>query len=214
MSHAPAVLPRLYAIVDVDIASRAGWAPRDLTEAYLSGGARLLQLRAKHLGGAAFLDLARELMAMASAAGAQLIVNDRADIAVLAQASGVHVGQDDISPEDVRLVAGATPLVGWSTHTRSQIDAAIAAPVSYFAIGPVFGTGTKATGYDAVGLEMVAHAAACGRSAGLPVAAIGGITLTTAPSVIAAGAATVAVITDLVTDNPESRVRSYVTALE
>ena len=213
MSRASAELPRLYAIVDVEVAGRAGWTPRDLTDAYLSGGARLLQLRAKTLPGAALLELANELAALARTAGAQLIVNDRADIAVLAGAAGVHVGQDDLTPRDVRSIAGDECVVGLSTHTDQQVEEAIASPISYFAIGPVFATGTKATGYDGVGLATVARAAARGRGAGLPVAAIGGITLATAPAVIAAGAATVAVITDLLTEDPEARVRDYLGAL-
>jgi thiamine-phosphate pyrophosphorylase len=213
VTHASAGLPRLYVIVDVEVAGRAGWTPRDLTDAYLSGGARLLQLRAKTLPSGAFLDLARELASLARTAGARLIVNDRADVAVLAAAAGVHVGQDDLPPHDVRTIAGESSLVGLSTHTREQIEEAVTSPISYFAIGPVYATGTKATGYDSVGLEAVAHAAARGRSAGLPVAAIGGITLATAPAVIAAGAATVAVITDLLTEDPEARVRDYLAAL-
>ena len=115
------------------------------------------------------LDLARELGALARTAGARLIVNDRADIAVLAGAAGVHVGQDDLTPRDVRTIAGDECVVGLSTHTDEQIEEAIASPISYFAIGPVFATGTKATGYDGVGLETVTRAAARGRDAGLPV---------------------------------------------
>jgi thiamine-phosphate pyrophosphorylase len=179
----------------------------------LSGGARLLQLRAKSLHGAEFLALAEALVEDAGHAGGRVIINDRVDFAVLSHADGVHVGQEDLTPADVRRIAGPACLVGLSTHTREQIEAALTVPISYFAIGPVFATGTKATGYDRVGYDAVAHAAARGASAHLPVVAIGGITLETAPSVIEAGAASVAVITDLLTADPETRVRDYLAAL-
>ena len=205
--------PRLYAIVDVAIAVARGWAARDLARAYLSGGARLLQVRAKELSGAAFLDLAQAIVDDARLVGASVVINDRADIARLAAAQGVHVGQDDLTPVDVRRITGNAMLVGLSTHTATQIEAALTEPISYLAIGPVFPTTTKATGYDRVGYEAVRHAADRAATAGLPVVAIGGITLDTAPRVIEAGAQSVAIITDLVTADPEARVREYVAAL-
>ena len=206
-------LPRLYAIVDVDVCAAAGWAPRALTRAYLAGGTRLLQLRAKRLGGAAFLELAEAMVEESDRVGARVIVNDRVDIAVLANAAGVHVGQEDLTPEDVRRVARADDLIGLSTHPHEQVEEAVTAPISYFAIGPVFATGTKATRYDAVGCDAVRHAARRGATVALPVVAIGGITIDTAPRVIDAGAAAVAVITDLMTGDPERRVREYLAAL-
>jgi thiamine-phosphate pyrophosphorylase len=102
--------------------------------------------------------------------------------------------------------------VGFSTHTQQQIDDALAMPVSYVAIGPVFWTGTKDTGYERVGLPLVRAGAACAAGR-VPVVAIGGITIDTAPSVLAAGAASVAVITDLLAGNPEARVRQYLAAI-
>jgi thiamine-phosphate pyrophosphorylase len=129
-------------------------------------------------------------------------------------ASGVHVGQDDVSPRDVRKVVGETATVGLSTHTREQVDRALGEPITYLAIGPVFGTSTKATGYEAIGLDRVAEAARLGRARGLPLVAIGGITLERAPEVLAAGAASVAVISDLLAGgNPEARVREYIDRL-
>jgi thiamine-phosphate pyrophosphorylase len=205
--------PKLYPIVDVEVATRAGWAPLDLARAFLWGGARLLQLRAKSLDSGPFLDLATRLVEEAGRAGATVIVNDRADIARLSQAGGVHVGQDDLTPADVRRIAGEEIIVGLSTHTEAQIEAALEQPISYLAIGPVFPTTTKATGFERVGYPAVRHAADRARTAHVPVVAIGGITLATAPRVIEAGAAAVAVITDLVTADPEARVREYLTAL-
>lgn len=212
-SVAPGTLPRLYPILDVEVCRRAGWDPVELARAYLSGGALWIQLRAKSLDGGAFLHLADALVALMAPAGARLIVNDRADIARLAAAAGVHVGQDDLRPADVRRVAGDDIVVGLSTHTVEQIDAALELPIDYLAIGPIFRTGTKVTGYDAVGVAAVRAARARAGLANRPVVAIGGITLETARGVIDAGAASVAVITDLVCGDPEGRVRQYLSAL-
>jgi thiamine-phosphate pyrophosphorylase len=172
-----------------------------------------LQLRGKSLGGAEFLELARAIVDDARHANATVIINDRPDIAALSAAAGVHVGQDDLTPADVRRVVGSDAIVGLSTHTVDQIEEALAEPITYFAIGPVFATGTKATGYDSVGYDAVRHAAARGATKGRQVVAIGGITLATAPQVIGAGAASVAVITDLLNGDPEQRVREYVRRL-
>jgi thiamine-phosphate pyrophosphorylase len=206
--------PVLYAIVDVEVCARAGRRAGDVARAYLSGGARLLQLRAKDLASGAFLELAAGVVSDARAVHAQVIINDRADIAVLASADGVHVGQDDLLPEDVRTVAGPDRIVGLSTHTTDQIDAALRQPITYLAIGPIFSTITKATGYDALGYAAVAAAARLAAAAKCPVVAIGGITLETAPRVIEAGAASVAIITDLLNGDPEVRVREYLSALQ
>jgi thiamine-phosphate pyrophosphorylase len=206
-------IPKLYAIVDAAIAIERGWAPLDLARAYLAGGARLLQLRAKLLSSAAFFELAHALVHEAQQANATVIINDRSDIAQLVSAAGIHVGQDDLTPADVRRIVGHEMLVGLSTHTNNQIEAAIREPISYLAVGPVFSTRTKDTGYEQVGLEAVRFASSRAAAARLPVVAIGGITLDTAEQVIAAGAHSVAVITDLVTADPEGRVREYLAAL-
>jgi thiamine-phosphate pyrophosphorylase len=159
------------------------------------------------LPSAAFLTLCDEVVPAAASVGAQLVVNDRVDLARLSGAAGVHVGQDDVPPRAARAQLGPTAIVGVSTHTIEQIDAAQREPVSYIAVGPVFGTTTKDTGYDAVGLDLVRHAAARSR---LPVVAIGGITLERAAAVIEAGAAAVAVIGDLLAGNaPRERVAAY-----
>jgi thiamine-phosphate pyrophosphorylase len=166
----------------VEAAARAGWAPADLARAFLDGGARLIQVRAKRLASAPFLALCDEVVRLAAPYGGAVIVNDRADLARLSGAAGVHVGQDDLPPASVRAVMGEEAIVGYSTHEVHQVEAAAQQPVSYVAIGPVFGTRTKDTGYEAVGLEMVRTASRLAQ--GRPVVAIGGITLDTAPSVI------------------------------
>ncbi len=208
-------LSALNAIVDLEAAARAGWDPVQLAAAYVRGGARFLQVRAKQASGAEFLDIATRVVEVAHRRGALVIVNDRADIARLSDADGVHVGQDDLSPADVRRVVGDTAIVGLSTHTVEQLEDAVRQPVTYVAVGPVFGTVTKATGYDAVGLEMVRAAAERARSASLPLVAIGGITFETASSVLEAGARSVAVIGDLLAaGDPEARTRAFVRRLE
>jgi len=131
---------------------------------------------------------------------------------MMSGAAGVHVGQDDLAPSAARRLLGPAAIVGYSTHTSAQIEAASIEPVTYVAVGPVFGTHTKATGYEPVGLELVAEAARLSR--GLPVVAIGGITLDTAVEVLAAGASGVAVIGDLfVGGDPKARVTAYCRAL-
>jgi thiamine-phosphate pyrophosphorylase len=185
-----------------------------VARAFLDGGARFLQLRAKQLGGAAFLDTASAIVELAGPSGAIVIVNDRADIARLASAAGVHVGQEDLAPRDVRTVVGDDAVVGLSTHTVEQLERALDEPVNYVAIGPVFGTVTKDTGYEAIGLERVADASRRAAARGLPLVAIGGITLESAASVIEAGAASVAVIGSLLaTGDPESRTRDFLNRL-
>jgi thiamine-phosphate pyrophosphorylase len=159
------------------------------------------------------LDLCDAAVDAARGYDALVIVNDRADVAALCGAAGVHLGQDDLPPAAVRSLLGPDATIGYSTHSPEQIADAVRQPVSYVAVGPVFGTRTKNTGYDAVGLQLVAAAA---RAAGTrPVVAIGGVTLDTAPAVLRAGASAVAVIGDLLTTgDPAGRVRDYLRTLQ
>ena len=201
-------IPVLHAILDVDVAARAGWTPVDLARAYLDGGAPLLQVRAKHLASGPLLDLCDEIVELAVRYDAGVIVNDRADLARMCRAAGVHVGQDDLPPAAARAAVGPDAIVGFSTHSIDQATAACAEPITYVAVGPVFGTTTKDTGYNAVGLELVA--AVVRRCDPHPVVAIGGVTLENAMSVFEAGARGVAVISDLLTGgNPAPRVAAY-----
>jgi thiamine-phosphate pyrophosphorylase len=199
---------KLHCILDAEVGTSAGWNLPDLAQAFLDGGAPLIQVRAKQLPSDAFLDLCDRVVDLARPFDAMIVVNDRADLARLSGAGGVHVGQDDMAPSDARAIVGEGSLIGYSTHDVAQVEAAIREPVDYVAVGPVFGTRTKATGYEAVGLDLVSAAAR--RAQGRPIVAIGGITLENAPSVIAAGATAVAIISDLLTGgNPSSRVASY-----
>ena len=204
------VLSPLNAIIDVDVAARAGWTPVDLARAFVDGGARFLQLRAKHLPGGAFLETAAAIVDLAHRYGAAVVVNDRADIARAAGADGVHVGQDDLSPRAIRAQMGPDAIIGLSTHSLDQLEAAAVEPVTYVAIGPVFATSTKDTGHQAVGLAMVRAAAECAGRFGLPLVAIGGITIDRAADVLRAGASSVAVISDLLSgERPAERVKEY-----
>lgn len=202
--------PSLYAIVDSEACARAGRSPIDVAAAFLDAGVRLLQIRGKDLEAGELLALTRTVVGLATGR-ASVVVNDRADVAALAGAAGVHVGQDDLSVADARRVVGDTAIVGLSTHNIAQARAALHQAATYVAIGPVFGTGTKDTGYEAVGLDGVSAVADVARAHGVPVVAIGGITLERAPAVLAAGATAVCVIADLLREEPGARARRFLT---
>lgn len=203
---------RLYAIVDVDLADGYGWSPTDLGEAIIKGGGRLLQIRAKRSSSESFLACADSLVDLARPSNTSIIVNDRVDVAKISGASGVHVGQDDLSVARIRRILGNDAVVGLSTHCRSQVDLAVQESVSYIAVGPVFATRSKETGYQPVGLELVRYAAMQWPKS--IIVGIGGITLDRASSVIEAGANAVAVISDLLTHgDPERRTRAYLERL-
>jgi thiamine-phosphate pyrophosphorylase len=201
--------PPIYPLIDTAVCAARGINPLELAEACLRGGARLLQLRDKDDSSARVTALAEQIAAAAHVVGARLIVNDRADIAKMAGADGVHVGQTDLPVEAARAIVGAECIVGVSTHDREQVDRALDSSASYIAVGPIFRTDTKETGYEPRGLELVTYAAGRGK----PIVAIGGITLETASSVIDAGATAVAVVSDLLVDLPEERVREYLRRL-
>ena len=188
-----------------------------LADAYLAGGARFLQIRAKRSASGAFLQMCEQVLASSRRAGATVIVNDRADIATLSHADGVHLGQDDLDPADARRILGGFATIGLSTHSLDQARAAARAPINYIAVGPVFGTSSKATGYNAVGTALVSDVREMLDKEGmdLPIVAIGGITLERAPDVIRAGAASVAIISDLLSGgDPAVRVREFLKALD
>jgi thiamine-phosphate pyrophosphorylase len=200
---------RFYPIIDADVCLARGLSPRGVAAACFQGGARLLQLRVKTGSSSEFLGLAEGVVADARPFAASVIVNDRADIARMAGAAGLHVGQGDLTPLEARGIF-ERGVIGLSTHDLAQLDAGIDSGADYLAVGPIFGTATKETGYDARGLEFVRQAAERGK----PLVAIGGITLDRAVAVIAAGAASVAVITDLLTGgDPETRTRDYIRTL-
>jgi thiamine-phosphate pyrophosphorylase len=189
--------PFVYPIVDT-----ARLHGRDLgavVDTLARAGAVLIQVRAKGVTDRRLVALAREGLAAAHASGALLVVNDRADVARLVGADGLHVGQEDLPASDARGVVGADVLLGVSTHGLAQLEAAAGEPVDYVAIGPVFPTRTKENPDPVVGLEMVRQARAL---TSRPLVAIGGITRENARAVVEAGADGVAVVSDLL-DAPD-----------
>ena len=162
----------------------------EFLEACLRGGVDLVQLRIKHGTDQAILATAERFKRICHAHGAMLIVNDRPDLAAAADADGVHLGQDDVPVATARQIVGGARLIGLSTHTPDQIDAAAASGADYIGVGPVNETPTK-PGRPAVGHALVEYAA---RHAGLPFFAIGGISATNVEEVCAAGARRVAVV--------------------
>jgi len=182
----------IYGIIDVGH-SRPPTAAVPLLEALLAGGVRVVQLRAKDLDDRALLELARALRQITSAASAKLIINDRADLAVLADADGVHLGQDDLRPEDVRGWLGEGRTIGLSCHDPEQVRAAVrASAANYLGVGPVFPTSTKANPDPVVGLDGLVACRAIDPS--IPLVAIGGVTVEALPGVRSAGATAAAMI--------------------
>jgi thiamine-phosphate pyrophosphorylase len=212
-------LPPFYPVLDAEVAASHGWTVPELARACFAGGARLVQVRGKRVPSGALLEMV-EAVLDAAPADALVVVNDRPDVARMARASGVHVGQDDVTVAQARAMVGPAALVGLSTHTEAQVVRALAEPLGYVAVGHIYPTATKAADYDALGLDLVRIAArrpegGPARAGGpIPVVAIGGITLERAPAVIAAGAASVAVVSDLfATGDPEGRSRQFVERL-
>ncbi len=181
--------PFLYPIVDA--AALGGRSVGDAVRALAEGGARLAQLRAKGLPDRALLRLAQEAASAARASGIALVVNDRADVARLAGADGVHVGQDDLPPSACRAVLGTGALVGLSTHAAGQVEAGRREPVDYLAVGPIFPTRTKRAPDPVVGVALVRRARALWPG---PLVAIGGLTPENAREIVDAGADGIAVV--------------------
>lgn len=185
----------LYAIVDTKLLARRGTDPIDYARAVLEARPVALQLRAKDLPARAILGMLRALRPLCRQAGVSLVTNDRADLAALAGCEAVHIGQDDLPYELVHRIAPQLS-VGISTHDLGQLDRALAAHPRYVAYGPVFETATKANPDPLVGIEGLKLASQRARAAGIPLVAIGGITLSRIAE-IADHADAFAVIADL-----------------
>jgi thiamine-phosphate pyrophosphorylase len=192
-------LPRLYAILDAACFSNAR-GMFAAAEELAAVGCTLLQYRSKSDNARQMLDEALELRARLPAS-VKLIMNDRADLCLAAEFDGLHVGQDDLSPESARRIIGAARWLGVSTHNPEQLAEADQTSADYLAIGPVFATSSKANPDPVVGLAGVRRARELTRK---PLVAIGGITRANARSVIDAGADSVAVISDLLRDPGKS----------
>jgi thiamine-phosphate pyrophosphorylase len=192
----------LYPIVDLDSLAKRNVAPLTLAEAVLTARPPILQLRAKHQAPRVVLELLTELKPLCARAGTLLFANDRPDLALLAGADGVHVGQDDVPLEAVRRLPGKLR-VGVSTHDEAQLIAALALRPDYVAFGPIFATSSKQGADPALGLDALARAAKLAHAARTPLVAIGGLTLNVAPQ-LARHALLAAVISDLLADGTEA----------
>jgi len=182
--------------VVTDSALRPDRDARAIMAAAIAGGAAVVQLREKRLPTPALLTLARELAVQARAAGILFLVNDRVDVALAADADGLHVGPDDMPPADARQLLGPERLLGISVGTVAEAEAA-APHASYFGVVAIFGSQTKADAGPAVGLARIAAIRAV--APGIPIVAIGGIAAGTIAQVAAAGADAAAVVSAVVT---------------
>lgn len=192
------LLPRLYAILDSSNFTDTEALRRAASE-LAAGGVTLFQYRNKTGNARQMLEQARELKRRLGSV--KLIMNDRADLCLAAGFDGVHVGQDDLSPEGARKVIGGTLWLGVSTHNPVQLAAADKTTANYLAIGPVFATSSKANPDPVIGLEGVRQARGLTHK---PLVAIGGITRNNCREVIEAGADAVAVISDLLLEPRKS----------
>jgi thiamine-phosphate pyrophosphorylase len=205
-------LPKLYTIIDVSCiapAERTTATIVDYARELVAGGATLIQYRNKDGSSREMLSHAREIRRVLGD-GVTLIMNDRADLCLAAACDGVHVGQDDLSPEGARSIIGGERLLGASTHNLDQLREADVGPADYIAFGPVFATSSKRNPDPVVGLEGVRAARAATKK---PLVVIGGVTRANARSVIAAGADSVAVISDLL-GSPETSAKEFLQLLE
>lgn len=184
----PVRFPRFCAIVDRAV--RPDLPLTEIASALAAAEVGWVQLRAKRATSRGLLEEARQLLALLPA-DCSLIINDRADVAALAGAAGVHLGQDDLPVAAARALLGRERIIGLSTHNQEQIEAAQALGVDYLALGPVFATATKAGTEPVVGLDRLRELR---RHTDKPLVAIGGITTENAASALAAGADSVAVI--------------------
>jgi thiamine-phosphate pyrophosphorylase len=199
---------RLYFVCD---ARPLEEGPEPLLRAALTGGTRMIELRDRESPRNVVERSGQTFRRLADTYGALFIVNDDPHLAAELRADGVHVGQEDISPADAREILGSEAIVGLSTHSREQIEAAAAQPVDYISVGPIWETPTK-EGRPAVGLDLIREAA---RVATVPWFAIGGINPENVAEVVEAGARRICVVRAIKdADDPAEAARSLVDPVE
>lgn len=205
-------LPRFYPILDAGLLARRGVAIEDFAAQWRAAGITLLQYRDKAGSPQQILANAANIQQIFAGSDCTLILDDRADLTVLAGWDGVHVGQQDMSPEAVRRVVGADRIIGFSTHNDAQVIEADRGCADYIAIGPVFSTSTKDNPDPVIGVEGVRRARALTRK---PLVAIGGITRANCRQVMDAGADSVAVISELLPSdaNPQKVAEDFLAVL-
>ena len=196
--------PAVYPILDTAYLARLNLPILDAAEALVEGGARIIQLRHKENWTHEAYHAATELASFLRAAQVDFIINDRADIAKMLNA-GLHVGQDDLPPQDARAILGDSATIGLSTHNEAQFFAAAQEPVDYIALGPIFVTGSKANPDLVVGVDELRRLC---KFTSKPLVAIGGITLESATQVWQSGATSIAVISDLLKEPTKAAIRA------
>ena len=193
-------LPRIYPIIDDSSVSFD--RIEDVSKAIIKGGAKILQLRSKRFSSKEFLEAARIIREIARNKGVFFIVNDRVDVAILADADGVHLGQDDLTVTEARKLLGKDKIIGYSTHNLREASEAIRLPVDYISFGPIFPTKTKKDAKIPKGLKGLAEVK---KAVGIPIVAIGGITETNMIHVFQEGADSVAMISEILTTSDISQ---------
>ena len=188
-------IPAIYPITDTAI---SGLPIPEQVRRFIAGGATFIQIRDKQASSREFFEAAAAAMAIAREHNIRVVINDRVDIAMMVNADGVHLGQEDLSPPHARQLLGERAIIGYSTHTLQQAKEAAEMPVDYIAFGPVFPTSTKDRPDPVVGLEMLRQIKEL--IGDRPLVAIGGITAETVRSVIDAGADSAAIISDVLCD--------------
>ncbi len=192
------ILPKIYPITDP---RPAKISPAAQVQSFIEGGATIIQLRDKHAAPKEFYETAKEILKIARQRNVKIIINDRVDIALVLKADGVHLGQEDLPPEQARRILGEKAIIGFSTHNLEQAAEAVRLPINYVAIGPVFSTRTKENPEEVVGIETIKRVREI--IGNFPLVAIGGITLKNYAEVLAAGADSLAIIGDLLSDPHE-----------
>jgi len=203
------VLPRLYVVLDAALLTVPD---SECAQTLADAGVRMLQYRNKSASSRELFLSSRRLSSQLVPQGISFLVNDRADVASVVDATGVHVGQEDLSAEAAREVLGPGKWVGVSTHNLEQFERAAASSADYIAVGPVFCTSTKTNPDAVVGIDFIRRVR---RFTDKPIVAIGGITVDRAAEVIRAGADSVAVAGDILrAPDPGRRARRYIELLE
>jgi len=197
------LLPRVYPLTDVSL---TGLSHAEQVNRLCAGGAALVQLREKVMAVRDFFAEAQAALINARAGGVKLIINDRVDLALAIGADGVHLGQDDLPPASARTLLGPRAIIGFSTHNRWQATSALALPIDYIAVGPIFPSQTK--GDTALHLGLSGLRGVRQAIGSFPLVAIGGITELNASDVIAAGADSVALISSLLAEPVEITART------
>ena len=200
-------IPAFYPIIDTQVLAQAGLTPMAMARALARAQVRLVQFRHKGVYTRDILAQAEEVGDIVRQSGARYIINDRADIALVLGADGIHVGQDDLPPAKIRQLIGKSMILGFSTHNEQQMRDGDREPVDYLALGPIFGTPSKQNPDPVVGTAELARLRALTIK---PLVAIGGITRANAREVLAAGANSLAVISEAVGPDLDVRLAEWI----